>query len=327
MRAVVADPRGAAGDLKLADVPMPPLRAGEVLIRSRATALNRADILQRRGKYPPPEGASDILGLEVSGEVVRVGEGVTAWCDGDRVCALLAGGGYATHVAVPAAHVLPVPVGLGFEEAAAIPEVFLTAYQALYQIAGVRAGDHVLVHAGASGVGTAAIQLARRAGAQVYVTASAAKHEACRSLGATTAFDYRTEDWAEGVLDATDGHGADVIVDFIGAPYLDRNVHAAATDGRLVLLALMGGARVDAFHLGSLFRKRLSITASTLRNRSDAYKAELVAAFRAEAWQGFEDGTLRPVIDRIYPWADVADAHACMEANQNVGKIVLRIDE
>lgn len=325
MQAIVCETPGGPDVLRLGEVPRPEPGAGELLVQVHATALNRADLLQRQGKYPPPPGASDVLGLEMAGEVVAVGEDVDADWIGARVCALLPGGGYARYAVIPEALGLRMPAGLSFEEAAAIPEAFLTAYQALYLIAGLQAGEHVLLHAAASGVGTAALQLIRLAGAHAHATASAPKHAAVRKLGAETVIDYRTEDFAERVREATAGHGADVIVDFIGAGYAAQHVRALARDGRWVVLATMGGGTVEAFDLRGLFAKRGTLYTSTLRSRSPAYKADLTARFREHAWPAFADGTLAPVIDTEFDWTDVREAHRRMEARENVGKIVLRV--
>ena len=326
MRAVVFDAPGAPDVLRLGDVPRPAPGAGEVLVRVRATALNRADLLQREGKYPPPPGASDVLGLELAGEVAEAGPGVTALAPGDRVCALLAGGGYAEYAVVPAALCLRLPDALTFEDAAALPEAFLTAFQALVLLADTQPGDHVLVHAGASGVGTAAVQLARLLGAHAHATASAPKHDALRALGAATTIDYRTEEFDVRVLEATGGHGADVVLDVIGGAYVAANLRALARDGRWVLLATMGGAVAEALDLRALMAKRLTLFATTLRGRSLGYKARLTERFRAEAWPAVADGRLRPVVDAVLPWTEAAEAHRRMAANANVGKIVLRVD-
>ncbi|HET6568731.1 MAG TPA: NAD(P)H-quinone oxidoreductase [Rhodothermales bacterium] len=325
MKAVLVREAGGADNLYLGEAPRPAPAPGEILVRVHATALNRADILQREGKYPPPEGASPILGLEMAGAVETVGAAVDRWRPGDRVCALLPGGGYAEYVAVPQDVAMAVPPALSFEDAAAIPEVFLTAYQALYWYGKLEEGSHVLIHAGASGVGTAAIQLARAAGAHPYVTASAGKLDACRRLGAELAVDYRSEDFAERVLAHTHGHGADVIIDFIGAPYLKSNVETLAVDGRIILLATMGGSRVEDFDLRALFRKRGQFITSALRSRSHDYKRRLTREFAAYAMPLFERGILRPVIDSTFDWSDAPTAHRRMESNQNTGKIILHI--
>jgi putative PIG3 family NAD(P)H quinone oxidoreductase len=272
-----------------------------------------------------PEGASEVLGLEVAGEVVRCGEAVTQHQPGDRVMALLSGGGYAEHALAHEAHAMPLPGTLSYEQAAAIPEAFLTAFQALRWHARAEAGEVVLIHAGASGVGTAAIQLARLIGVRPFVTASAKKHAICRGLGALGAIDYRSEDFAERLPELAEAN-ADVVLDFIGAGYFAQNLAVLARDGRLVVLGLMGGAVADEAHLGHVLRKRLTIIGSTLRSRSDDYKARLVADFSAEALPQFgEGGALVPVVDSVVPWSEVRAAHERMEANLNVGKIVLSL--
>ncbi len=326
MQAILVRSPGDAGQLFIGEVPRPVPGPGELLVRVRATALNRADIMQRRGKYPPPPGASPILGLEMAGTVEAMGEEVSGWKVGDRVCALLSGGGYAQYVTIPHEMAMRIPSGLSFNEAAAIPEVFLTAYQALYWYGGLEQDRHVLIHAGASGVGTAAIQLVRTAGAYPYVTASGGKLDICRRLGAELAIDYHNEDFVQAVKAHTQGYGADIILDFIGAPYFARNIETLALDGRLILLATMGGALVENFDLRTLFRKRGQLITSTLRTRSEAYKRRLTREFAEYAMPLFERGVLRPVIDSTYPWEDVAAAHERMEANLNTGKIVLEVN-
>ena len=327
MQAILFDQPGTADQLYLGDFPQPEPEPGEILVKVAATALNRADIMQREGNYPPPPGASPVLGLEMAGTVTALGEGVTQWQVGDRVCGLLAGGGYAEYAVIHQDLALPLPQDMSFTTAAAIPEVFLTAFQALRLLAKVQSGERVLIHAGASGVGTAAIQLARSMGAEVLVTASAPKHEQCLTLGAQKAIDYKTEDFASVVREYTDGQGVDVILDFIGAPYLRSNIDVLAVDGRMVLLAFMGGAKADGVSLAKVLMKRLHIMGSTLRARSLDYKATLTRAFRDFAWADLQVGTIAPVIDSIYDWQQVQDAHRRMEANANVGKIVLRITE
>ena len=326
MRAIVVEKPGGPEQLHMGERPRPLPGPDELLVRVRCAALNRADLMQRKGNYPPPEGATDILGLEMAGTVEAQGSAVVGWSQGDRVCALLPGGGYAEYVTVPQEMAMPIPPRLSFEAAAAIPEVFLTAFQALYWHAEVQGGQHVLVHAGASGVGTAAIQLARQAGARVTVTASAPKHERCLELGAEAAIDYKSEDFAERVEALTDGHGVDIIIDFIGAPYFAKNIETLAVDGHLVLLGMLGGHRVDEVNLASFFRKRIRLTASTLRSRTPAYKTALTRDFAAKMLPLFEEGTLRPVIDTTYDWTDVQEAHRRMGNNENVGKIILTVD-
>jgi putative PIG3 family NAD(P)H quinone oxidoreductase len=297
-----------------------------VLVRARATAVNRADTLQRRGFYPPPPGVSEIIGMEVAGEVAALGEGVEGWRPGDRVMALLAGGGYAELVAVPAAQLMPIPAGLSWAEAAAIPEVFLTAHDNLFTRGRLAAGETVLIHGGAGGVGTAAIQLAKRAGARVLVTAgSAHKLERCRELGTDAGINHREEDFPARVRELTGGHGADLVLDVMGASYLARNLDALAVEGRLVIIGLQGGATAE-IDLNQMLRRRLTVIATTLRGRPLEQKAEIVGRFVEEALPGFDDGALRPVVDRVLPLAEAAAAHRAMEAGENVGKIVLAVD-
>ena len=327
MKAITVKSPGDANQLQITEVPDPQLGPGQVLVHVAATALNRADILQREGKYPPPAGVTDILGLEMAGTVIDTADDVTDFEVGDNVCALLSGGGYAQQIAVDAGMLLKLPERMSFTKAAAVPEVFITAFQALHRIADLRADETVLVHAGASGVGTAAIQLALNAGAKVVVTASGMKHQHLLDLGAARCIDYRTEDFADAVLDETDGKGADVILDFVGGAYFEQNLRAAALDGRIVSLAALGGARVEGISLAPILRKRLQITGTTLRSRSKAYKQSLLTDFRARVWPHFADRSLRAVVDTIYDWEDVAEAHKYMESNANVGKIVLTIGE
>ncbi len=313
--------------LRLGEHPAPDPGPSDLLIKVAATALNRADIMQRKGNYPPPAGASPILGLEVAGTVAAVGDEVNSWELGDRVCGLLAGGGYAEYAVLHEDMALPVPEQMDWTVAGAIPETFLTAYQALFTIAGLREGERVLLHAGASGVGTAAIQLARLAGAEVLVTASAPKHDLCRKLGASQTIDYRQEDFAEAIAEYTTNKGVDVIVDVIGVPYFRQNIDALATDGRMVLLAFMGGHRIPDASLIPVLMKRLTITGSTLRARPLSYKIKLTQDFRAFAWQAIIDGKVAPVIDSVFDWTEAEQAHQRMEANANAGKIVLRVTE
>jgi putative PIG3 family NAD(P)H quinone oxidoreductase len=298
---------------------------GEVRLRVRACAVNRADLLQRQGLYPPPPGASPILGLECAGEVVELGAGVSDWKVGDRAMALLAGGGYAEQVAVHAGSLLPVPAHFTFEQAAAVPEVYLTVFLTVFQLGGLREGDAVLVHGGGSGIGTACIQLAKRAGARVLATAgSQAKCQACLELGADAAVNYRDSDFTAAARDLTGGRGIDVVLDSIGAPYLERNLAALAVGGRLVVIGLMGGAKAE-INLGALLTRRLSVIGSTLRARPVEEKAELVAAFLARFGAALERGEIDPVIDRVLPLADAAAAHRAMKASEHFGKIVLRV--
>jgi len=325
MRAVVVNEPGDPEQMDIQEVPTPAPQAEEVLVKVHATALNRADTFQRRGHYPPPDGASDILGLEMAGTVVETGSGVIDWHEDDRVFALLDGGGYAEYTVVHKDRLMAVPPGLSMKEAAAIPEVFLTAYQALHWLGRMQADHNVLIHAGASGVGTAAIQLARQAGAHPFVTASAPKHDVCRDLGAEATIDYQSEDFAERVDAITDGGGVHLILDFIGAPYFHKNVDALATDGRIIQLATLGGSTVEQVSLRALMAKRAQLLATTLRSRSDDYKVRLTQEFAADVLPHFIDGDLRPIIDSVYDWTDVVGAHRRMENNENAGKIVLAV--
>ena len=326
MKAIVVDEPGDPEVMHLADVPDPVAGPGEVLVRARATAVNRADTLQRRGFYPPPPGASEIIGMEVAGEVVGVGEEVDGWSAGDRVMALLAGGGYAELVAVPAGQLIRVPPGMSWTDAAAIPEVFLTAHDNLFTRGRLAAGETVLIHGGGGGVGTAAIQLAHRAGARVLVTAgSAEKLERCRELGADAGINHREEDFVVRVRELSGGQGADVILDVMGASYLTRNLDALAVEGRLVIIGLQGGTISD-IDLNAMMRRRLSLISTTLRGRPLEQKAEIVRRFAADALPGFADGSLRTVVDRVLPLAEAPAAHRAMEAGENVGKLVLAVD-
>ena len=327
MRAVVVTEEGAPEHMTIGEVPTPEPGPEEVRVRVHATALNRADTFQRRGHYPPPEGASEILGLEMAGTVAETGENVVDWHADDRVFALLDGGGYAEYAVVHEDRLMAVPPGLSMQEAAAVPEVFLTAYQALHWLGGLQSGHRVLIHAGASGVGTAALQLVRRAEAHPYVTASAPKHDLCRDLGAEATIDYETEDFAERIAALTDDRGVDLILDFIGAPYFHRNVESLALDGRIIQLATLGGSTVEQVSLRALMAKRAQLLASTLRSRSLAYKVRLTQEFASDVLPHFLDGDLQPVIDSVYDWSDVAEAHRRMENNENAGKIVLSVLE
>ena len=329
MRAIVAEPFGGPEALRLVERPTPVAGAGELLVRVRATALNRADLLQRMGKYPPPPGVTDILGLEMAGEVAAVGDGAdeAGFRVGDRVCALLPGGGYADYVAIPSGMAMRIPEALSYEEAAAIPEAFLTAYLNLWRLGGLRPGHRVLVHAAASGVGTAAIQLVREAGAVSYATAgTAAKLEAALSLGAGAAWNYRDGSFREWLLERTDGAGVDIALDFVGAPYFADHLATLAVDGRLIVIGTLGGAAIPGgFSLGTLLARRLHIIGTTLRSRAVEDKIALTREFADFALPRFADGRLRPIVDSVFAFEDVADAHRRMESNANIGKIVLRL--
>ena len=325
MKAIRIKAPGGAEQLYLGEYPMPEPGEDELLVRVEATALNRADLMQREGRYPPPEGASEVLGLELAGTVEAVGAACEDWDVGDRVFGLLPGGGYAEYAVLHHQMAMPIPPAMSFEAAAAIPEVFLTAFQALYWIGGLEQEQHVLVHAGASGVGTATLQLAKRAGAHAYATASALKHRRCLEVGADLVIDYKEEDFAERIQQVTSGYGVDIIVDFIGASYFKQNISSLALDGRLVILSLLGGRLVEDVDLASLFRKRAQVITTTLRSRSLAYKIALTQAFSKKWLSCFKERHLLPVIDSVYDWTDVQEAHRHMEANKNAGKIVLRV--
>ena len=322
MRFVACD---ASGNLSFSEAPIPVLGDREILISVRAAGVNRADLMQRQGYYPPPAGASSILGLEVAGVVETVGAGVKRWKKGDAVMGILAGGGYASKAVMHEDMAMAVPSGLTYSQAAAIPEAYLTAFQTLVWIGGLSAGQSVLFHAGGSGVGTAAIQLASRIGARISVTASAAKHATCLALGADCAIDYKSEDFDQAVLQTTTGRGVDLIVDCVGAPYFQRNIRALAVDGCLVLISMLGGTRVEEIDLRRVFRKRATIVATTLRSRSMPYKIQLTRAFVDRFLDDFSKRALKPVIDSVFRWRDVEEAHAHMRANRNIGKIVLEI--
>jgi putative PIG3 family NAD(P)H quinone oxidoreductase len=323
MRAVVVSQPGGPEVLNLEEVPDPAPAAGEVLVGITAAGVNRADLMQRQGLYPPPPGAPPYPGLECSGQITALGDGVTGLLPGDEVCALLAGGGYAEQVAVPAVQVLPVPAGLTMAEAAALPEVACTVYANVFMTAGLKPGETLLVHGGSSGIGTMAIQLARALGARVACTAgSPAKLRRCRDLGAELTIDYTSEDFGSAVRDFTGGRGADVILDIMGAAYLPRNVAALAIGGRLVVIGLQGGATGE-LDLGTMLRNRLTVHAASLRARPVAEKAVVVAGVRDVVWPLIMSGQVKPVIDTVVPLAEAGRAHELMEAGQHIGKIIL----
>ena len=323
MKAVEIAAPGPAEVLRLADRPVPSPGPGEVLVRVAAAGVNRADIMQRQGSYPPPAGASDIPGLELSGAVAAVGADAGNLAVGDEVCALVSGGGYAEYCVVPAPQCLPLPPGVTLRQAAALPEAYCTVWTNVFERGRLAAGETLLVHGGSSGVGTAAIQLARTFGARVLATAgSVAKCAACEALGAERAVNYRQEDFVAAVREATGGRGADVILDLVGGAYLQRNLDSLAVEGRLVLIAVMGGIRGEV-NLAALMSRRQTVTGSTLRSRPVAAKAAICAALRARVWPRFADGALRPVVHATYPLAAAADAHRVMESSTHVGKLLL----
>ena len=325
MKAVVYDEPGDESVLRIAEVASPELQPGDLRIRVAAAAVNRADLLQRQGLYPPPPGASPILGLECSGEVIEVGGRAEGWSPGDRAMALLSGGGYAEEVVVPAGCALRVPDRLGWEEAAAVPEVFLTVFLNVFQIAGFEEGQAALVHGGGSGIGTAAIQLIKASGGAIIVTAGDdEKCRRCRELGADVAVNYRSGDFVAAAKDATGGRGVDLVLDSIGAAYLERNLAALRTGGCLILIGLMGGARAE-LNLASLLTRRLHLIGSTLRARPVEEKTELTEAFSRRFGDALARGRVQPVLDRVLPLGQVAEAHRVMKASRHFGKIVLQV--
>lgn len=325
MKAIVIEVPGGPEVMHIGEAPTPEAGPGELLVRVRAAGINRADLAQRQGNYPPPPGASEILGLEVAGEIAALGDGVSGWRAGERAMALLPGGGYAEYVTVPADMAMRVPDNLSWEEAGGLPEAFLTAWLGLFPLGGLEAGGVALVHAGASGVGTAAIQLVREWGATSIATAgSDEKVAACESLGAT-GVNYRTGDFAAVVQEATGGAGANVILDFVGADYWERNLQSLAMDGRIVVISTLSGGNVSA-NLGTLMRKRAQVIGTTLRARPLVQKVALTRAFAAFALPRFADGRLKVVMDSVHSLADAAEAHRRMAANLNTGKIVLRVE-
>lgn len=323
MRAIVATAPGGPEVLALRELPDPVPGPGEILVRVRAAGVNRADILQRRGLYPPPPGASELLGLECAGNVEALGAGVTGFRRGDRVFAVLAGGGYAERVTLPATVAMPIPTTLEDRQAGAVPEVFATAYDNLIRVARLQQGESLLVHGGGGGVGTAAIQLARLRGVRVFVTVGTADKAArCVALGAEAAILHGQEDFAARVRALTDGKGVDVILDIVGGSALDKNLESLAPDGRLVVIGLMGGVEAP-LNLGRLLSRRLTIHGTTLRARSVPYKAELARALEAEVLPHLADGGLRPIVERTFPLSEAADAHRLMESSAHFGKLVL----
>jgi len=325
MKAILQTKFGSANTLYIDETKLPKITPDEVLIEVYYSALNRADILQREGKYPPPEGESEILGLEASGIISAIGNAVNHLKVGDQVMALLAGGGQAEYVAVNQQLVIKVPTNITLKQAAAIPEVFLTAYQALFFEGNTRAKDRVLIHAGASGVGTAAIQLAKSIQCTVITTSSTKKIATCKKLGADLAIDYRKQNFVEEIKTFTASSGVDIVLDFIGAPYFKQNLTCIALDGTLMMISVMGGAKLEDVNLYPILQKRVSIKGTTLRSRSIAYKKELIDAFLNDFEKELATNKILPIIDSVFNWNDVAKAHTYMEANKNKGKIVLKI--
>ncbi|WP_234567222.1 NAD(P)H-quinone oxidoreductase [Rhodohalobacter sp. 614A] len=325
MKALLIDEESEQPVMKTGEFPTPDPRPNELLVKIEATALNRADLLQKAGKYPVPEGASPILGLEMAGVVAETGSDVSGFEIGDWVFGLLSGGGYAEYCTISQGMAMKIPEALSFEEAAAIPEVFLTAYQAIDWLGELQNGETILIHAGASGVGTAAIQLAKHLfDARIITTAGTdQKNNLCEELGSGLSINYKEKDFADEIESAFGKQSVDVIVDFVGSPYWDNNIKILDLDGRLIYLAMLGGVKVDEINLLPILRKRLTIKGSTLRNRSDDYKMRLTKEFENKALRYFTDGKIKPIIDSIFDWNNVEKAHSKMANNLNAGKIVL----
>ncbi len=325
MRAIEITQPGKPDVLQLCERPVPVLKAGEVLIKVHAAGINRPDVLQRLGKYPVPPGASDLPGLEVAGEIVDGDYAAAGFAKGDMVCALVQGGGYAEYCTAPAEQCLPVPQGLSPLEAASLPETFFTVWSNVFDRAQLAPGESLLVQGGSSGIGVTAIQLAAALGHRVFATAgSDEKCRACEQLGAERGINYRSEDFAAVVKELTGGKGVDVILDMVAGDYIPREIDCLADDGRIALIALLGGAKAE-IDLGQVLRRRLSISGSTLRPRPVAFKAAIARNLRERVWPLFEQGKLRPVIYRTFPLAQAAEAHALMESSTHVGKIVLQV--
>lgn len=325
MKAIVFDAPGAATVLRLGESEKPVVKEEYLLVKVMATALNRADTLQRMGKYPPPQGASKILGLEMAGTVIAVGEKVNGVQTGDRVCALLDGGGYAEYALVHEDMLISMPDEMSFEEAAAIPEVFLTAYQSLVQHMNLQSGETILIHAGASGVGTAAIQIAKAIGAHVIVTASESKHTLCKELGADLVIDYKKQSFKE-VIQGSDYQAVHAILDVVAGSNFSDNLDIMKLDGRMVMLAALGGMISETANVAQIVWKRLRLMGSTLRSRDPQYKVKLTKDFIADFWPAFRSSQMKAVIHQVMPWTEVVKAHQLMEANENAGKIVLRVE-
>lgn len=326
MRAIEISTPGAPDVLRVTQRPVPAPAAGEVLIKVAAAGINRPDVLQRKGAYAPPPGASDIPGLEVAGHVVALGNGVHEWKVGDQVCALVAGGGYAEYVNAPAVQCLPVPRGLSLVEAAGLPETFFTVWVNVFQRAALKGNESLLVQGGSSGIGVTAIQLARAFGHRVFATAgSAEKCKQCEALGAERAINYRSEDFVEAIKQATGGRGVDVILDMVGGDYVPRELACLADDGRLSLIAFLGGSRTT-LDMNDILRRRLTITGSTLRPRPVDFKGSVARELREKVWPLIESGRIRPVIYRTFGLEQASQAHALMESSTHVGKILLTVE-
>jgi NADPH2:quinone reductase len=326
MTYIVADGAGGPEVLKPAKAPLPMPKPDEVLIRVLACGVNRPDVAQRKGHYPPPPGASQIIGLEAAGEVVAVGQDVDGLRIGDLVAALTNGGAYAEYVAAPATQCLPWPAGYDTIRAAALPETYFTVWANLFQGGRLKHGETTLIHGGSSGIGVTAVQLATEFGARAIVTAgSAAKCDACLKLGAVAAINYHEQDFVEEIKRLTEGHGVDVILDMVGAPYIARNLRCLAMDGRLVQIAFLEGSKVEAFDFLHVMTRRLTITGSTMRPRSTAQKGAIAAALREKVWPVLDAGRRGPVIHAVFPLAEASEAHRLMETSAHIGKIMLRV--
>ena len=325
MRAIAIREPGPPSVLELVERPTPSPGRGEVLIAVAAAGVNRPDVLQRLGRYAPPPGVTDIPGLEVAGVITAIGPRVERWAVGDRVCALLAGGGYAEYCVVPDAQCLPIPAGLDMTAAAALPEVMLTVWSNVFERGRLQAGESALIHGGSSGIGTAAIQLARARGVRVFATAgSDEKCRACEALGAERCINYRDIDFVPLIRELTDNRGVDLVLDMVGGEYVSRNLDVLAMDGRLIQIGVLGGAKA-AINMMPVLQRRLTITGSTLRARPVAEKGAIARAVEAHVWPLIESGAVRSIVHATYPLAAAADAHACMEASTHVGKLVLQV--
>ena len=326
MRYIEMNGAGAPEVMRIATGPRPEPKADEILIRVQATGVNRPDIAQRQGSYPPPPGASPILGLECAGEVASVGSAVTGWAVGDKVCALANGGAYAEYCTAPAAQCLPWPKGYDALRAAALPETFFTVWANLFQAGRLKSGEKALIHGGTSGIGVTAIQLAKEFGATVYATAgSDDKTAACLRFGCDAAINYRTEDFAARVKELTGGRGVDVILDMVGGPYAMSNIRSLGMDGRLVLIAFLGGSKVENFDMVQIMVRRLTITGSTMRPRTTAQKGQIAAELREKVWPVLDAGRCAPSIHAVFPLDQVIEAHRLMESSAHIGKIMLQI--
>ncbi|NWJ25109.1 NAD(P)H-quinone oxidoreductase [Rhizobium sp. RM] len=326
MRFVDLPSHGGPDVMQLSRGALPSPRAGEILVKVQAAGVNRPDVAQRQGTYPPPKDASPILGLEIAGEVMALGDGVDEFAIGDKVCALANGGGYAEYCIVPAGQALPFPKGYDAVKAAALPETFFTVWANLFQMAGLTEGETVLIHGGSSGIGTTAIQLAKAFGAEVFATAgSKEKCDACEKLGAKRAINYRDEDFATVVKAETNGKGVDVILDMIGAAYFEKNIASLAKDGCLSIIAFLGGAVTEKINLTPIMVKRLTVTGSTMRPRTADEKRAIRDELVEQVWPLIESGKIAPVINRVFTLDEVADAHRLMESSNHVGKIVMTV--